>query len=75
MGNSVSTASRTLRKRVPYATNVCANVATPDEIENETEKAKPPQTVRKRGFAGSKTVPGDRIELPTRGFSVLCSTD
>lgn len=33
-----------------YVTNFCANVPIPDEIENEAEKAKTPQTVSKRGF-------------------------
>ena len=33
-----------------YVTDFCANVPIPGEIENEAEKAKSPQTVRKRGF-------------------------
>ena len=38
----------------------------------ETRNAR---TLVKQSVSGVNKVPRDRIELPTRGFSVLCSTD
>ncbi len=58
-----------------FVTNNCANLPIPGEIDTGAEKAKTPQIAVKGVSEGFKAVPGDRIELPTRGFSVLCSTD
>lgn len=53
-----------------FVTNNCANLPIPDEFDEGAEKAKTPQKALLGVSEGSKAVPGDRIELPTRGFSV-----
>jgi len=50
------------RSKVPY----------PDQYNNSLIKSKKPNSRREKGFP---TVARDRIELPTHGFSVHCSTN
>ncbi len=58
------------------------SVVTPLHLmrENHTDETTEPRPLASQTIGGTPTwddcfVPGDRIELPTRGFSVLCSTD
>lgn len=53
-----------------FVTKGCSNLKKTDESETETENLKPSQTAPESDLEGFNEVPGDRIELPTRGFSV-----
>lgn len=53
-----------------YVTESLSNLGKPGDLGTEPEKKKPAQTAPESDLSGFKRVPGDRVELPTRGFSV-----
>ncbi len=72
---SISATKKPRRKRDKSGIERMQSGADMARMAQRPETKKPSPTGREANQRGSLAVPGDRIELPTRGFSVLCSTD